>query len=206
MEQIETNMQRETLMSKVKSYSVLAILVVIAIGSYLGTTRLPYPIVDAMLEQDIRYESKLWRKRVLEQLSDAPASFATGNVNAADQAFLLMVTHTSDIYRFKLFDTDGRVLWSSRSSDIGTQTPNAHFYDQILNGTAYYKHETQDAGAIDDFALHALADTDEMQREVAEIYSPVATNGVIIGAIEFYLDITDRRDTQRAGKPDAAGA
>ncbi|KAJ54319.1 diguanylate cyclase [Actibacterium mucosum KCTC 23349] len=194
MEELEETVKRETIVSRVKSYAVLLLLLVIAAGCFVATRQLPYPIVDQLLKQDLQQESKLWRKRVVDQLSHAPSTFAEKNLTPSDISLLSTITHNSDIYRFKLFDRTGLVLWSSRESDIGTVQSDPFFSELVLNGEIVYKHEPKHASEIDEFELHAVAVDGEMNREVAEIYTPILDNGRVLGAIEFYIDITNRRD------------
>lgn len=207
---------QENASAKIRKYGVVALLVFMAVANIFANIKLPYPIVDRMLETDIKQEAKLWRKRVLDQLGHGAETFlqtgeptpqaedlsayggAGGNQHALtdrDTSFLSQITRSSNIYRFKMFDAEGRVFWSSRPSDIGTVNTRPYFAGDVMNGQTYYKHETKPASEVDDFELHALADTHEMQREVAEVYTPVVANGAVIGAIEFYTDITETRDT-----------
>ncbi|MEM9638002.1 MAG: diguanylate cyclase, partial [Pseudomonadota bacterium] len=194
---------------KANKYGVVTLLIFMAAVNIFANIKLPYPIVDRMLAADINAEAKLWRKRVLDQLDHGPAAFLqgadTGNRGAVadsqrglttrDLLFLSQITRASDIYRFKMFDAEGRVFWSSRASDIGTVNSKTYFAEQIMRGESVYQHSNKPASEIDDFELHALADTNEMDREIAEIYTPVVLDGTIVGAIEFYTDITDIRDT-----------
>lgn len=207
---------QESASAKARKYSVVTLLIFMAAANIFANIKLPYPIVDRMLEADIKEEAKLWRKRVLDQLGHGAETFelttqteTTGEDLSAyggaggiahgltdlDISFLSQITRASDIYRFKMFDAEGRVFWSSRPSDIGAINTKSYFIGEVMNGESYYKHEPKPASEVDDFELHALADTNEMTREVAEVYTPVVRNGSVIGAIEFYTDITKKRDT-----------
>lgn len=207
---------QENASAKARKYGVVALLIFMAAANIFANVKLPYPIVDRMLEADIKEEAKLWRKRVLDQLGHGAETFeltadvetsgedlsayggAGGNhhgLTDLDISFLSQITRASDIYRFKMFDAEGRVFWSSRPSDIGTTNTRPYFIGEVMNGESYYEHAAKPASEVDDFELHALADTNEMMREVAEVYTPVVRNGSVIGAIEFYTDITKKRDT-----------
>ncbi|WP_299915771.1 diguanylate cyclase [uncultured Roseobacter sp.] len=213
---ISDHIKEKTSSVRIRKYGVVALLVFMAAANIFANIKLPYPIVDWMLETDIKQEAKLWRKRVLDQLDHGARAFVPdtdigpGNqglnssspivdskysLTSRDTLFLSQITRASDIYRFKLFDAEGNVFWSSRASDIGGVNATPYFSEQVMQGEAYYTHSTKSASEVDDFELHALADTNEMSREVAEVYTPVVIDGAVVGAIEFYTDMTDIRDT-----------
>ncbi|MBO9411272.1 MULTISPECIES: diguanylate cyclase [unclassified Ruegeria] len=172
---------------------VLTLLSLTAFSGW-GIYAVPAPVVDRMLEADLRKEATQLGKQVTSHLKDVQATFQTGFVGGHDQEFLELLPATSDIYRFKLFNADGRVFWSSRSSDLGSVNSKPYFDAVIKQGNIYYKHEEKPLSEVEDFDGDAIHASGPQTRHVAEIYTPIIRDGRFLGAIEFYSDITDVRN------------
>ncbi|SPJ27404.1 sensor domain-containing diguanylate cyclase [Falsiruegeria mediterranea] len=171
------------------------LLIAMIVTAAWGVYTLPTPIVDGMLEADIRKQSEMWKRRVLLHIESPEATFQTSLMDAHDQEFLELMPEASDVYRFKLFHADGTVFWSTRPSDIGSTNTKSYFSSTLKNGEVYYTHEEVPASEIDDLILHSgLVDT-RMDHHVAEVFVPVMQNNKFLGAIEFYTDITELRET-----------
>ncbi len=170
----------------------LGLLSAAAIAAW-GVLFVPAPVVDWMLKQDITDQAELWKRRVVLHLEDAESTFTTGTVTQDDVAYLVLLPEASDVYRFKLFSPDGTVFWSTRDTDVGTTNTKPYFQGMVARGEVYYKHEAKETSEIDDVELHSNATDQTQLHEVAEVYTPVMSNGRFLGAIEFYTDITDVR-------------
>lgn len=172
-------------------WPVLAVLTIAAAIS--GAAYLPTPVVDYFLKQDILDRSELWQRRITLHLRDTEATFRNGTTSPEENDFLSLLPEASDVYRFKLFTADGRVFWSTRSSDLGTINEKDYFTSIVSNGEIYYKHEPKPASEIDGLLLHSHNTAPDALHEIAEVYVPMMQNGEFIGAIEFYTDITKVR-------------
>ncbi|MCA0856820.1 sensor domain-containing diguanylate cyclase [Phaeobacter italicus] len=186
---------RNAARQNLKWVSVAAMLATVAAGSAWGVYKLPAPIVDAMLEADIRKQAELWRRRVVLHLEHAEATFITGYVNDEDAKYLTLMPEASDVYRLKLFDETGRVFWSTRIDDVGTQNENTYFAAQVMQGVTYYKQVEKPATEIDGLNLHSTHVEQATPHNVAEVYTPISDNGRVVGAVEFYTDVTTLRGT-----------
>jgi diguanylate cyclase (GGDEF)-like protein len=162
-------------------------------GAIAGVMYLPVPVVEYMLKHDIQRHAELWNRRVVSHLDDARRTFSSGQVTVEEDQFLSLLPEASDVYRFKMFQADGTVFWSTRPADMGTINTKEYFVRQVANGDTYYKQATKPAAEIDGIQLHAHSANADSEHEIAEIYIPVMDNGRFIGAIEFYTDITDIR-------------
>ncbi|MFD1158919.1 sensor domain-containing diguanylate cyclase [Roseovarius aestuarii] len=172
------------------------VLFAVIIVAMFGLIRLsPTIIVDKMLARDIQLQASLWENRVINRVSAGKQAFITQQLSAQDSEYLRSITLSSDIYRFSMFTPDGRVFWSSNESEIGRVVSGSFFSEIVATGNDYYMHETVRASEIDDFNLHAISGESSGLREVAEIFTPIIQNGVTLGAIEFFTDITDVRNT-----------
>ncbi len=185
--------------SRLKFAAIILTLGVLTVLSGWGIYAVPAPVVDRMLESDLRKDATRLGKQVTSHLRDVEATFQTGFINGQDQEFLELLPATSDIYRFKLFNADGRVFWSSRHSDLGATNTKPFFQSVIRQGNMYYKHEEKPLTEVEDFDGAAIQTSGPETRHVAEIYTPVIRDGRFLGAMEFYSDITDVRNlfTQR---------
>lgn len=177
----------------------------------------PAPIVNRLIEDDIRAQSELWKKQVVLQLDDAEQSFTTASVTDHDRRFLSLLVEATEVYRFHLFDKSGRIFWSTDGDKIGDIEESDYFRDIVAKGKTYYKTENKTGAEItaahdhksvpvhtdqhslsnhlnDPLHSQSLAlPAPEDLRHVAEIYVPFIHNGRFDGAIEFYSDITETR-------------
>jgi len=179
--------------SRLKLVGTLLTLSLLTALSGWGIHAIPAPVVDRMLESDLRHEAAQLNRQVVSHLEDVDATFRAGVLDGRDKEFLELLPATSDIYRFKLFDDGGRVLWSTRDSDVGAVNTKAYFKDILGNGNIYYKHEEKPLTEVDNFDGNLLEASGPQTRHVAEIYTPVIREGRFLGAIEFYSDITQVR-------------
>lgn len=186
--QISPNSPKHTV-----KWSVIASLILCTIAAAIWVVfQAPAPIVDRMLQADIRKQAKLWQHRVMSHLDDPIATFDQGHLSYSDVLYLSLLPETSDVYRFKLFSPDGTVQWSTRKSDIGTQNSNTYFEDIINYAEDYITLKQVPTTQIDGFELGSN-DTRARLHEIVEIYRPIIESGRVIGAIEFYTDITETR-------------
>nr|WP_235216120.1 diguanylate cyclase [Ruegeria halocynthiae] len=181
-------------MARLKLAGIATTLGALTVLAGWGIYAIPAPVVDRMLESDLRKEATQLNRQVVSHLEDVDATFRTGMLDEHDQEFLELLPATSDIYRFKLFDKAGRVFWSTRKSDVGGRNTKPYFNAIIGNGNIYYKHEEKPIAEVDNFKGELLETTGPQTRHVAEIYTPVIREGQFLGAIEFYSDITQTRN------------
>lgn len=161
-------------------------------AALFGVMQISIPIVEKLMEADLRKQSELWHRRVVLHLEDPDRAFIAGGLTSDDIKYLQLLPEASDIYRFKLYNPSGTVIWSTRPEDIGLLA-QGHFPEETLqNGITSYHREQMPASEIDGLALHALSEG-VSTHEVAEIFEPVISGGKVIGAMEFYTDITDVR-------------
>ncbi|WP_419741409.1 diguanylate cyclase [Ruegeria sp.] len=182
------------LIGKLKVFVSTAVLVALTALAGWGIYTLPAPLVDRMLESDLRHHAVRLEKKVESQLFDVKTSFERHILSQHDEVFLSLLPETSDIYRFKLFDSSGEVFWSTRDGDVGSVITKPYFTDVVAMGNLFYKHEEKPIAEVDSLNANQLENLDSNTRHVAEIYTPVIQSGKFLGAIEFYSDITDVRN------------
>lgn len=158
----------------------------------LSTIYAPTPIVNQMVERDIREQAQLWEQRLLRNLHRGARSFVTGQISTVDEAFMRVIPQVSDTYRFKLFDRSGQVFWSTRKSDVGSTNSKPYWVTEVAQGEVYYQSAHKPTEEIDTFVGTPIEGQTHL---VVEIYQPITVDGQFAGAIEFYSDITDLHAT-----------
>ncbi len=160
------------LIGKLKVFVSTAILIALTALAGWGIYTLPDPLVDRMLESDLRHHAVRLERKVESQLFDVKTSFERHILSQHDEAFLSLLPETSDIYRFKLFDSSGEVFWSTRDGDVGSVRYGDKSLPRITIsvGVAHYPaHGTmpQDLMRAADDARYSAKDNGRNQVRVA---------------------------------------
>ncbi len=178
-----------------RSAAMIFVLMTAAAASAWAIFAVPAPVVDRMLEADIRHQAELWKRRVVLHMEDPEGSFEKARITPQDARFLSILPEASDVYRFRLLTSDGEVFWSTRPEEIGDYETDVSFDTVVARGNIHYRHDSLPMSEIDGLRLH-VGDTGSIgTREVAKVYMPLMHNGHFDGAIDFYTDITDLRAT-----------
>ncbi|WP_298846896.1 diguanylate cyclase [uncultured Ruegeria sp.] len=180
--------------SRLKMAGATLMLVALTAAAGWGIYAVPAPVVDRMLESDLRKSAMQMSRQVESHLYDLGETFRFHALTEHDEEFLELLPVTSDIYRFKLFDAAGQVFWSTRTSDVGTVNTKPYFQSTVAAGGLYYKHEEKPIAEVDFFGASNPEDTGLSSRHVAEVYTPIIRDATFLGAIAFYSDITDLRN------------
>ncbi len=181
--------------SRVRIFLATILLGLVATSAVIGIKILPPIVVDELLAHDIKKQAILWEDRVINRVSAGKNVFQTQILTNQDIGFLRNITLSSDIYRFSMITPEGLVFWSSNDAEIGRVVSADFFSEIVTSGEHFYMHEPKEASEVDHFNLHALGNQGDGLREVAMVFTPVIQNGVTLGAIEFYTDITQTRET-----------
>ncbi|MDA7965636.1 diguanylate cyclase [Ruegeria sp.] len=190
-----TQPDRGPLSHRLKWISIVLLLMALAATAGWGIYKLPAPLVDRMLQIDILKQSELWKRRVVLHLANPEVALSTGAIDGHDAEFLSSMPEASDVYRFKLFDTTGRVIWSTRPDEVGTTEDRAFFRNDVARGMVHYIQEIVPLSEIDGLDLHTENSANATQHNVAEVFMPIMDNGRFLGAVEFFTDISDLRTT-----------
>ncbi|UTS79941.1 sensor domain-containing diguanylate cyclase [Phaeobacter piscinae] len=183
-----------SIVDRLRGLSLLLMLIAATAVSTWAVLAVPGPVVDRMLEADIRQQAELWQRRVTLHMADAESAFEEGIIQPQDASLLTLFTEETDVYRYRLLTSAGEIFWSSRSDEIGEFESNVFFSTQVSRGEIYYDSDTVPVFEVDNSPLSGSY-TEELTREVARIYVPLMHNGHFDGAIDFHTDITDLRTT-----------
>ncbi|OED48777.1 sensor domain-containing diguanylate cyclase [Leisingera sp. S232] len=186
---------RSNLAERIRSMSLIFVLIVAAAASAWAVFAVPAPIVDRMLEDDIRKQAQHWQRRVVLHMAHVEESFEEGSIDPHDARVLTLLPEETDVFRYRLLTSGGEIFWSSRSDEIGEYESNAFFSTHVARGEVYYMHTAIPAYDVDGFPLQSNGYDSSITREVAQVYVPLMHNGQFDGAIDFYTDITELRAT-----------
>ena len=94
--------------------------------------------------------------------------------------------HRADFgaYKVKFFDSDGRVLHSTDSDEVGGHNRHDYFQQHIAKGERFIEVVQKD---------RLSQEGKRMSRDVVEVYVPLMQQGAFRGAFELYYDITERK-------------
>lgn len=186
---------------KIRSWAwaglILSMIGLALVSAFWASRALPQPVVLWMLDTDTRTQAEVWRQRVLLQIQNEAASFASQSLTEADQVFLNLIPKTSDIYRIRLFSNTGQSFWSTNPEKEEDQLSPQVFQETVSGGDIHIISSIKPASEIDGLSIHSL-DTGEGINDaniaghlVYEVFTPVFSNGEFVGAIEFFTDVTD---------------
>jgi len=89
-----------------------------------------------------------------------------------------------NIYKIRLFDEKGKIVFSTVSKEIGDINKNNYYFDVVAKGEIFYKVVKKGTNSLEGTTV---------TRDVAEIYVPIMSNNNFKGSSEIYYDITDKK-------------
>ena len=139
-------------------------------------------VLMTMLREDAESTSTAWVAMLADRNPDVSAMLsgaapADQTIRALDEA-----SQVGDIYRFRIWDRTGRLLYQSERLPAGSAaavTPRVYrqVADSVFSGSAYSE-------------VHSGNGLEEVPYFVKS-YIPVKRNGAVIGVFEIYRDQTD---------------
>ena len=114
-----------------------------------------------------------------ENLPHLPQILSGQKIQEEDRKVIRTTSVASKIFRYKFFDKNGLIVHASRPADIGKTNVKWYFAELVKHGRPYEKIETDE-------------DFGKDRKVVSEAYAPIMHGGVFAGAIEVYIDVSDR--------------
>ena len=175
---------------------IMAACLIVGLGtSVIAVRHAPEPIVDWLLETEIRSQAQLWQKRVLMQLDQHIDSFERETLTESEAANLARIPEVADYFRFSFIGEDGTIFWSSNPKRIGQTDMSPQIHSDMAQQGISLNHIHFHAEEPKELSHHALDHEEINERTVYEIFTPVSKNGTHIGTVKFYADITILHDT-----------
>ncbi|WP_417686079.1 putative bifunctional diguanylate cyclase/phosphodiesterase [Roseibium sp.] len=167
-----------------KRVFALGLLVAFGLGmAWLGQLSLNHTVDDVIVVNAER-KARNWADYLAESIPDLPALILSGEPNQAQKAAIKTATHVGDVFRFKLFDADARLVLIS--DELGLPLEVGARADH--NGHARLVLDTGKA-QIDVNDGTSKANRPDLY---VEAYVPVmAADGQALGVVEVYVDQTE---------------
>lgn len=162
--------------------------VIIAIGTPLIESHFIHPAFIKLIVQNTENEANRAATRmqrvVIQDINNGHLTVSPDTVNylkEAEQDYLL--------WKSKVFNHDGEVLYSSQDKDIGTINEKGYFHNQVAKGEIFTKLVKKNGSSLDG---------EVTELDVVETYIPLMVEGQFIGAFELYYDISARIEAMDA--------
>jgi diguanylate cyclase (GGDEF)-like protein len=160
---------------------IIALLVALIAFLAVGGVKLNHVVAADMLRADAHSTSSSWVATLMESV-DIPTLIAGAPASGESKHLLESATKVSDIYRFRIWNKKGALVFSSdRTSPVGVQLDPAE-----RSGQRIAKSLSSGAEFTETHVGPSPTDPDYF----AESYIPVLKNGAAIGVFEIYLDQT----------------
>ena len=134
---------------------------------------------DRFLEKEAISSADNWARFLQGNLTGLDQLLATGQLSAADRALFQRATDEGHVFRYKVFGSDGRIVFGLRAIDLGQPSTNAKFAEIVKAGRSLVEIERKE-----DFGQYCIVSS--------EAYIPITNGTDFQGAIEVYVDMTDR--------------
>jgi len=86
-----------------------------------------------------------------------------------------------NLYKLKIFDPSGAVVFSTNAEEVGTVNRSNYFHQEVAAGRNFSKLVQKDQ-----FSLEGV----QVKFDVVEAYVPIMRGGRFVGAFEVYYDVT----------------
>ncbi len=163
-------------------YTLISFAVIMVVSAILALV-ISMQTKEHLIQMHISYFPKIVRQSIEEQ---QPAiEFLKNNVPAEQgmpppkvlEDFIQDLLKYESIFRIKLWGKNSRVLWAYDKELIGRQFPENREYIRAISGKVAYlmtKPEKEEQQNLD------------TNNKLLEIYTPIKSNGQIIGVVELY--------------------
>lgn len=164
-------------------YAVLSLLMLIVVLFALGKTLID-DVSDRLTKTHLRRLPETARtifdqqRDVLQWFLEPPGTTLPEPVVRLSEGLL----NIPGIFRLKVWNTDGTILWSDHAELIGKNFAQNHHFQVASNGKVAYNNEG---------FRKAENQTEQNERIVVEVYLPVYDGGRVIGVIELYESNSD---------------
>lgn len=140
-----------------------------------------------LLHRDAEHTALAWAQLASDSIDDLEPLLAGVPPSEAARRDLLRYRHVQEVFRFKLFDRQGRPVLVS--DDLDRTTPEAPLSNTIGHGNPVVRDLVLGGKPV----VELKAGQDESRPAVySEAYVPLHRQGRMIGVVEVYVDQTER--------------
>lgn len=157
--------------------------ILIAIGTPLIESHFIHPAFIKLLVQNTESEATRTAHRLQRVVLD---DYQDGRFKVSQETITYLKEAETDylLWKSKIFNHDGEILYSSEDKDIGTVNQKGYFHNQVAKGEIFTKLVQKNSRTLED---------QEVKIDVVETYIPMMIDGKFIGAFELYYNISARR-------------
>ncbi len=149
------------------------------------------------LARDAEHEALHYAQTLVKAVPGLPAYLAGGTLGAGTVADLRRLRHLGDVFRFKLFDREGRLLLVSDQLDDAAAVPARSERIGSDQGVPVEQARTLLQGGRSIVELQHGRGRADRPAVYAEAYVPVRIDGRTVGVVEVYVDQVDRAERAR---------
>ena len=169
-------------------YVGLILVVLFAISIPIIQSQYIYPsFIDQLIrntEEEAVRAGKHIQKEVLEYQSDNQLKISKPLLMYMDST-----VRDFDLWKIKLFTANGETIYSTSEKDIGVINKHSYFRNIVSKGRTYTKMVRENTRTLDG---------DVVEQDVIEIYIPIMSKDIFLGAFELYYNVTIRRESMDA--------
>ena len=165
--------------------NILLISLAIAVILPLYNIFFIYPSFTELLMEDTRDEAVRVASHLLTILIPEKAELKRDSLPPDFSKEVELVQSHFKLEKLKVFSKTGEIIYSTNPKDIGEFNRERYFHEKVLKGSIY-------AEVI--LKKHKSLEGKILKSDVVETYVPVIRNNAVIGALEIYYDISDRKE------------
>lgn len=153
----------------------LVIAVLLLVACWVGTQY----AADRVLRREAEIAAEGWVIFVHESLPDLKSVLVSGRLSEVDNRMLRSAATAGHVSRYKLFGATGKLIYSTHDSKSDPSLGISDFNARIKTGVTVV-------------ILTRAKSPEGKKRLLSEAFVPVMDGSKFLGAIEVYVDLTDR--------------
>lgn len=161
---------------------VLLIFLLISGALFLIQKQIIFPVFQKMGKASIESEAARTANHIRNSLH-LQDELATPVLADALRRELFENMRDFQLFKLKIFDSAGVVVYSSEAREIGETNTRDYFHEQVAKGKIFSKIVEENQTSMEGKPIPV---------SVAEVYVPILNNGHFQGAFEIYYNITEQ--------------
>lgn len=172
LEQTHDHRRREP--SSLQERKLLVAVVAISIIAALSCWWQVRAVEIYILKSDAQETAWRWASFLRDTLPNIEAILTGAEPPAEDRRIIQQVVKTGDVYRYRVYGPEGKVVVASHESDLGS----ANLKPYVLNGKGYARLEAQRVG--------------DGLWVAGEAFAPIMKGDRFLGAIAVHVDMSEK--------------
>lgn len=140
-----------------------------------------YPSYNRLLVEQTESEAIRFVRFLVDTKQLKTLALGPGQLSPWVTREISRMTEDALLVKLRIFSSTGRIVYSTKSDEIGKVNTRDYFVNQVAKGENYSKVVHHD---------HMSAEGERQKQDVVETYVPIMVDGRFHGAVEIYYDIT----------------